>query len=185
MLNVPNAITLLRLALVPVLAVLLATGGYAAAIAVFLAAALSDALDGFIARRYAVSSELGATLDPIADKLSMFAATVLLAWDDLLPLGLAAAIVLRDVVIVGGVVAYRVLIGPVEMAPTRLSKINTTLEFALLLLVMAIGAGWLARSGWLTALFIAVGLTVVASGAQYVRIGVRKAAAARTRRVHP
>jgi cardiolipin synthase len=184
MLNVPNAITLLRLALVPVLAALLWDERYASALAVFLAAALSDALDGFIARRYGVSSRFGATLDPVADKLSMFAATVLLAWQHLLPLWLAVAIVARDVVIVGGVIAYRAIIGEIEMAPTRLSKLNTTLEFALLLVAMAIGAEWLSAGGWLPALFVIVGATVVASGVQYVWIGIHKAAAAHARRAN-
>ena len=181
--NVPNLITLLRLATVPVLAWLLVRESYVAAVAVFMVAAASDTLDGWIARRYDLVSRFGATLDPVADKLSMFVATVVLAWQGLLPLWLAVAIVLRDVIIVGGVIAYRTIIGPIEMAPTRLSKFNTTLEFGLLLLVMAIAAGWFADGPWLYALFVATGVTVVLSGAQYVWIGGRKAAAAQGRRL--
>ena len=184
MLHVPNLITLLRLALVPVLAWLLLEERYAAALLVFTAAAVSDALDGLIARRYGIASTFGATLDPVADKLAMLVATVLLAWHGLLPLWLAVAIVVRDVVIVGGVIAYRVLIGRIEMAPTRLSKWNTTLEFAALLLAMAIAAGWIPEGVWLGALFVVVGVTVVLSGAQYVWIGGHKAAAAHQRRLH-
>ena len=184
MLNVPNLITLLRLALVPVLAWLLLNERYAAALVVFMVAAASDALDGFIARRYGLSSTFGATLDPIADKLAMFVATVLLAWHGLLPLWLAFAIVLRDVIIVGGVIAYRVLIGRIAMEPTRLSKWNTTLEFAALLLTMAIAARWIPEGEWLGALFVAVGVTVVLSGAQYVWIGGHKAAADYARRLN-
>lgn len=184
MLTVPNLITLLRLATVPVLAWLLFRESYPAALAVFMVAAASDSLDGYIARRYAVTSQLGATLDPVADKLSMFVATLMLAWQGLLPTWLAVAIVLRDVIIVGGVVAYRVVIGPIEMAPTPLSKLNTTLEFGLLLLVMAIAARWIAYGPWLYALFAATGLTIVLSGAQYAWIGGRKAAADRERRLN-
>lgn len=174
---VPNLITLVRLALVPLLAWLLLDQRYAAALAVFTVAALSDALDGFIARRYGFASTFGAALDPVADKLAMVVATVLLAWHGVLPLWLAIAIVLRDVVIVSGVIAYKVLIGPLEMRPTRLSKFNTTLEFAALLLTMAVAAAWIPAGLWLSALFVAVGVTVVLSGAQYVWIGGHKAAA--------
>lgn len=180
--NVPNLITLFRLAMVPLLAWLLLRESYTAALLVFMAAALSDALDGFIARRYGLASTLGATLDPIADKLAMLVTTVLLAWHGLLPLWLAVAIVARDMVIVAGAIAYRLLIGALAMTPTRLSKINTTLEFAVLLFTMAVAAQWIGGGTWLTALFSVVGATVVASGAQYVWIWGRKAAADRSGR---
>ena len=175
--TVPNVITLVRLALVPVLGYFLLAAEYGLALTVFLAAALSDLLDGFIARRFGLTSTLGATLDPIADKLAMFVATVLLAWQGLMPLWLAVAMVLRDVVIVGGVLAYRALIGEIEMKPTYLSKVNTSLEFAVLLVVMASAAGWIDARG-LPATFVVVFATVVASGIQYVWIGSRKAVAA-------
>ena len=179
MLNVPNFITLLRLALVPVTAWLLWREVYGVALLVFLGAALSDSLDGIIARRFDQASVLGATLDPIADKLNMFVATVMLAWQDLLPLWLAIAIVLRDAVIVGGALAYRWVVGHVEMRPTRLSKINTVFEFGVLLLVMANAAAWFDASSWLPWVFALVFATVAASGAHYVWVWGRKAARAR------
>jgi cardiolipin synthase len=184
MLNVPNLITLLRLATVPVFAWLLLRENHAAALLVFMVAAASDWLDGYIARRYHATSRFGATLDPVADKLSMFVATVVLAWQGLLPLWLAVAIVLRDVIIVAGAIAYRMIVGPLEMAPTQLSKLNTTLEFGLLLAIMAIAAQWLPDGPWLYALFVATGVTVVLSGAQYVWIWGRKAAADHARRLN-
>jgi cardiolipin synthase len=179
MLNVPNVITLVRLALVPVTAWLLWQRLYGPALIVFLAAAVSDFLDGVIARNFNQASALGATLDPIADKLNMFIATVLLAWHGLLPLWLAAAIVARDVVIVGGAIAYRYAVGPVEVAPTRLSKVNTFIEFGVLLLVMASAAGWIDAAAWLPAVFMLVFATVLASGAQYVWVWGRKAVQSR------
>lgn len=179
MLNIPNAITFLRLALVPVMAWYLVEGRYGPALAVFLAAALSDLLDGFIARRFDLTSTLGAALDPVADKLNMFVATVLLASQGLLPMWLAVAIVMRDVVIVLGALAYRYAIGRVAMAPTLLSKVNTFIEFGVLLVVMAGAAEWFDASAWLPAVFAVVFVTVVASGAQYVWIWGRKAAASR------
>ncbi|MGZ8198401.1 MAG: CDP-alcohol phosphatidyltransferase family protein [Burkholderiales bacterium] len=176
MLNIPNLITFLRLALLPVMGWFLAAGDYGLALLLFLAAALSDLLDGFIARTFDQSSVLGATLDPIADKLNMFVTTVLLAWHGLLPLWLAIAVVLRDVVIVVGAIAYRVSLGHLEIAPTLMSKANTFLEFTVLLLVMAQAAEWIPGGGWMAALFMLTFATVAASGAQYVWIWGRKAA---------
>jgi len=181
MLTVPNAITFLRLGLVPLTAYLLWQGIYGLALIVFLSAAVSDLLDGIIARTFHQSSALGAALDPVADKLNMFVATVVLAWHALLPLWLAVAIVLRDVVIVAGALAYRAAIGRVEFAPTMLSKVNTFIEFAVLLLVMGNAAGWFDADSVLHPLFILVFATVVASGSQYVWVWGWKAAANRGR----
>ena len=102
MLKAPNIITLVRIGLVPVSAYYLATKMYGIALLVFLVAALSDFADGYVARRFKLASTLGATLDPIADKLNMLVATVLLTLQGLLPLWLASAIVARDAVIVLG-----------------------------------------------------------------------------------
>ena len=172
---VPNLITLVRLALVPVMGYLLLAHEYAQALIVFFVAAVSDLADGFIARRYGVTSALGAALDPVADKLSMFVATVVLAWQALVPLWLAAAIVVRDVVIVVGALAYRIKVGNIEIRPTLLSKLNTAIEFAVLLAVMASAAEWIRADAWLPAAFTAVFLTIVASGAHYVWLWGRKA----------
>ncbi|HEX5863716.1 MAG TPA: CDP-alcohol phosphatidyltransferase family protein [Casimicrobiaceae bacterium] len=177
--NVPNVITLLRLALVPAMAYYLADEAYDMALALFLVAALSDLADGYIARRFKLVSTFGATLDPVADKLSMLVATLLLAWQTLLPLWLAIAIVVRDVVIVSGALAYRLVRGRLDVAPTRLSKINTFIEFTVLLLVMAGGAGWIETRPWMPTVFLIVFITVIASGAQYVWVWGRKAAGRR------
>lgn len=176
--NVPNILTILRLLLVPVIGLALLERAYGIALALFLAAALTDLADGIIARRFGIVSRLGATLDPVADKLNMLVATVLLAWQDLLPLPLALAIVARDAVIVTGALAYRAAVGHVQIAPTFLSKLNTFLEFGVLLLVMARAAGWF-EAPWLPALYAIVFLTVIASGAQYVWLWGRKALAER------
>jgi len=173
--HLPNLITLVRLALVPALAYALLSHAYHVALPLFLAAALSDTADGYIARRYHATSRLGATLDPIADKLNMLVATLALAWQELVPLWLAGAIVLRDVVIVTGALAYRATVGHLEIAPTWLSKINTVIEFTLLLVVMAGATGWIDVRGWIGAAFVLAGATVIASGVQYVWLWGRKA----------
>ena len=167
-LSIPNLLTLVRLALVPFIGYFLFNRAYGLALIIFLAAALTDLLDGFVARQFKSTSALGAALDPIADKLNMFVATVVLAWQTLLPLWLAIAIVLRDVVIVFGALAYRFRLGHVEIAPTMLSKLNTVIEFAVLLAVMASAARWIEMDGWLRAAFLLVFATVIASGVQYV-----------------
>jgi cardiolipin synthase len=175
--NIPNLITLIRLGLVPVVAYFLVTESYRIALAVFLIAALSDLADGYIARRFKLVSRLGALLDPVADKLNMVVTTVLLAGLSLVPIWLAVAIVARDVLIVAGALAYRFALGPVKIAPTRLSKINTFLEFALLLLVMAAAAELIDTGMWLKTGFLIVFATVVASAAQYAWLWGRKAIA--------
>jgi len=158
-----------------VVAAFLAAGAYAVALPIFLVAAFTDFADGYIARRFKQVSKLGATLDPIADKLSMLAATVLLAWQELLPLWLAIAMIARDAIIVAGALAYRAAFGHLEVAPTWLSKANTLFEFALLLALMAVGAGWLAEGAWMAGAFLVTAATVAASGVQYVAIWGRKA----------
>ena len=179
MLNVPNIITLIRLGLVPAMAYYLADEAYQIALPIFLVAALSDLADGYIARRFKLVSTFGATLDPIADKLSMLVATVLLAWQSLLPIWLAVAIVARDIVIVVGAIAFILVRGHLDIAPTRLSKINTAIEFAVLLVVMATAAGWIEAGAWMPIVFVIALTTVVASGAQYVWLWGRKAVTGR------
>ena len=180
--NLPNAITLLRLGLVPVMGYYAVRDEYAIALPIFLVAALSDFADGYIARRFKLVSRLGAALDPVADKLNMFVATVLLAAQGLLPLWLAAAIIGRDIVIVVGVLAYRLLRGPLEIKPTYLSKVNTFIEFGVLLLVMAVAASWIDTGAWMPVLFVILFITVVASGIQYVWLGTHMALAKRQTR---
>jgi cardiolipin synthase len=105
----------------------------------------------------------------------MLVATVLLALQMLLPLWLAIAIVARDIVIIVGALAYRLARGRLKIAPTRLSKVNTVIEFTVLLLAMAAAAGWIKAGVWMQTAFLVVFMTVVASGVQYVWVWGRKA----------
>jgi cardiolipin synthase len=178
----PNAITVVRGLLIPVIGALLVDQRYVEGFWTLAASALSDLVDGQIARRLNARTRFGAIADPVADKLTMLTVTLALAWQGLLPAWLATAMVLRDVVIVGGAVAYHRFFGPVEMAPTWLSKLNTVLEFIMLAAVIADAATLLDDRAMLPLLFAAVFVTVVASGAQYVWIWGRRALAApRTR----
>lgn len=182
MLNVPNAITVARILLVPWIAWFTHERDYESALWLFMLAAASDLVDGLIARVFDLRTRFGAVADPLADKMAMLTVTLLLAWQGWLPWWLAAAIVARDVVIVGGAVAYHLLVGQLEIAPTWLSKINTVIEFALLATLLATGAGYFDGEPWLPVLLWIVFATVLASGVQYVWIWGSKAAAARVGR---
>ena len=173
--HVPNALTLLRLLLIPVLVFLLAHRGYATAFAVFLISALTDFADGEIARRWNARTRFGAIADPVVDKLTMLTVTLALAVQELLPLWLAGAIVVRDLVIVGGALAYHYAVGRYEIAPTLLSKLNTAIEFITLAIVLSSAAGIVDASRPLPSLFILLMATIVASGAQYVWVWGRRA----------
>lgn len=175
MFTLPNIITIGRVLLIPVVAFLLLDHDYMLAFAVFVVAAVGDWVDGFIARRFNQMSQLGAVLDPVADKMTMMIVAILMAAQGLLPIWLAVVIVMRDAVIVAGAVAYRFVVGRIEMAPTRLSKANTFLEFGVISLVMAQAAQLVEAGAWLMPLFILVFASVLVSGAHYVWIWRRKA----------
>jgi cardiolipin synthase len=173
--HVPNAITVVRGLLIPVVGALLLGERYIEAFWTLLASGVSDLVDGQVARRFDVRSRFGAIADPVADKVTMLTVTLVLAWQGLVPIWLAAAIVLRDVVIVGGALAYHHLVGRVDMAPTWLSKFNTVLEFVVLATVIAAAAGMIDDREWLPALFAAVLVTIVTSGIHYIWIWGRRA----------
>jgi len=175
MLTLPNLITIARVLLIPVVAFLLLDRDYALAFAVFMAAAFGDWLDGFLARRLGQTSQLGAVLDPVADKMTMMIVAILMSAQGMLPIWLAVVIVLRDAIIVAGAIAYRFVVGHIEMAPTRLSKANTFLEFGVLALVMAQAARLFDAAAWLMPLFSLLFASVLVSGAHYVWVWRRKA----------
>lgn len=164
----PNAISIIRIALVPPILALLLNGRYAVALSLFFVAGFSDGLDGYIAKRFDWHSRAGALLDPVADKLLVAGTFVTLSVAGLLPAWLAAIVIVRDVVIVGGATAYNFLVRPVEGEPTRISKLNTAFELLLVLFVISRAAfGWPDQIT-ITMLGAAVLITVVISGIDYV-----------------
>ena len=164
----PNAISLLRIVLVAPILALMLNDRHDVALILFFVAGFSDGLDGYLAKRFNWHTRAGALLDPIADKLLVAGTFVTLGVTGHLPIWLATIVVLRDVVIVGGAMAYNFLVRPVEGDPTRISKLNTAFELTLVLFVISRAAfGWPDQIS-ITVLGTAVLVTVVISGIDYV-----------------
>lgn len=180
--NFPNILTLLRVIAAPLLAYLLMRGHYDYALYTFVFAAITDALDGFIARRFNRSTEFGAALDPLADKLITLTCLVILTFQGWVPLWLTLAIVVRDTVIVAGAFSYHHLYGDVDIHPTWLGKFHIFATFSLFIMVLTHATRMMDASGWLTASFLVVLATTLASLVQYVVLWGRKAAREAARR---
>ena len=135
--NIPNSLTLVRIVLVPLVVWLIIDHEMTAAFLLFLLAGFSDAADGFIAKRYGWRSELGAYLDPIADKALLVSIYVTLGLAGHLPVWLVIAVVSRDILIVGAVVLSWMLSRPLTMHPLLISKVNTFAQIVLAGLVLA------------------------------------------------
>lgn len=153
----PNLISLARLLLVPVSVDMIAARRWPWALAIFVIAGVSDALDGWIARRFDLRSELGAYLDAIADKALLICNYVWLAIAGVLPLSLALLVVTRDVMIVGAVILSWLLDRPMQIKPLWISKANTggQIGFAVLVLAMQTfdwpSGWWFVMCEWLVA----------------------------------
>lgn len=165
---VPNLITIARLIAVPVVVWAIVTHEYATAFWVFVAAGVSDAVDGYIAKRFGLESDLGAHLDPLADKALLVSVYVTCGIIAAMPVWLVVLVVSRDILIVGAVMLALVLGRPIAMHPLKVSKTNTFAQILLagvVLADLAFGLGAQAvRSGLA---FVVAGLTG-ASAAAYV-----------------
>jgi cardiolipin synthase len=176
--HIPNIISAIRILLVVPIAIALFHERLALSVMLFALAAISDAADGFLAKRFGWQSELGAVLDPIADKLLLATVFVTLSLMKLVPLWLMVAAVARDVIIVSGAAAYRVFIGPLTAHPSFISKINTLCQ-ALFILAVVCRAKFMLPPEWMvTWLGALVFATVAVSGIDYVLVYGRRAAAA-------
>lgn len=179
---IPNAISVVRILLVAPCALALLSGRYELTLVIFGVAAVSDGLDGWLAKHFGWTSRLGKILDPIADKLLLVTSFLTLVWIGRVPLWLGVAVVARDVLIVGGAIAYRLLIGYVEGHPTIISKLNTLLQLSFVLAVIAAEAWRAVPQPLVTALGAAVFVTTFVSGLDYVvtygRQAVRESRAA-------
>lgn len=173
-LTIPNLLTFLRMALIPVFASFLFYGYGALALTVFLIAGFSDGLDGFIARRFKQESELGTIIDPIADKLLMTTAFIILTMPNVLqpskhlpvPFWVTAAVIGRDALIVTVAGAINVMTGFRGFKPSWLGKASTFVQvIAVGLILLSPVSGF---SFYLPTVYTAVAFFAVVSGVHYI-----------------
>ncbi len=132
---------------------------------------LSDACDGFLAKRFAWRSQIGALLDPLADKCMLVIACYCLGLMGLIPLWVVATVIVRDLVIMGGVISLRVLLGRFEIDPSKASKFNTCAQLIMVFTVLLsqIQPSWAPLwTPLLEFMFFAVAGTTIVSGGGYV-----------------
>ena len=171
--HLPNAITGLRLAMAPLLLWLLWSRHFQLALGVALVAGASDLLDGFLAKRFGWQSRLGSLLDPIADKLMLGLAMLGLWLVAMLPGWLVGLVLVRDLVIVAGALAWWRVGGPFDGKPTLLGKLSTLAQLALVLVCLVELAGWLLPLQVRKETLIVAALLTFVSGMDYViRYGV-------------
>jgi cardiolipin synthase len=135
--SIPNIITLGRILLVPIIVWAIASNQMEIAFAIFVVAGVSDAVDGFLAKHFDMSSELGALLDPLADKALLVSIFVALGIWGAIPRWLVILVVSRDIMIVGAVIVSWLFNKPIPMKPLMVSKLNTGAQVAFAALVLA------------------------------------------------
>lgn len=166
--DIPNVITIFRIGIVPAVVVSLWHEKFTLALILFTVAGVSDALDGYIAKRFNFISRLGSILDPLADKLLLISTYVALGWLNQLPLWLVILVIGRDVVILLGAMAYHRLVGAYEMAPSWISKGNTFFQIILGLSVVLQASGVSLPQQLIDVLIYTVSVTTVLSGLDYI-----------------
>ncbi len=173
--QLPNLICIARILLVVPTAVSLYRGDFRLTLVLFLVAALSDGLDGFLAKRFGWQTELGKVLDPLADKLLLVTVFIMLTVVGITPLWLTVLVVARDVVIGAGASVYSLWFGPLSGRPTAISKVNTLVQ-----LLYVLGAVSQQAFGWPPAAAVLVLgalvlITTAISGIDYVSTYTRRA----------
>jgi cardiolipin synthase len=171
-------VTLARLFSVPLLIWLLTANQVAAAFWVFVAAGLSDAVDGLIAKRFGLTSRLGGYLDPLADKALLVSVYVVLAIQGLIPNWITILVVSRDLVIVGGLVLSMAISLAVPMRPLLISKINTGVQIGGAAIALAHSGYGLELGTYQDVVYYLIAATTIASGVVYVIHWARIAASA-------
>ena len=181
LINIANGLTAMRLLLLPLFVYLLLAGKEKGALAVFAVCGFTDGLDGLLARRLRQRTILGAYLDPIADKLLMAAAFIVLSYIEIVPLWLTVLVISRDIFIVVGSSLYLLLIDATDIRPTAVSKLNTAVQILTVVFFLACAAfpeiARLLPGGEGSPVpSMIVGLcafTTAVSGAQYLYMGIR------------
>jgi len=173
--DLPNLISIARILLSLPVAYFLLEQRFAEALLLFFVAGVSDGVDGYLAKRFGWRSRLGSILDPLADKILLITSYLCLALVDIIPMWLMMMVFGRDLIIVFGAAAFHFFIGQYEMAPTLISKTNTTLQIILVLALVLSHGLYPLPADLLVWLVYGVSLTTVLSGLDYVWIWGRKA----------
>ncbi len=172
MLNIPNTLTILRVLLIPGFVILLMDRHYGWALTIFVIAGLTDGLDGPIARITHQRTNLGAYLDPIADKLLLVSAFVTLAILKVIPSWLAVVVITRDVIISLGFTLLFLMDRKPEIKPTAFSKVNTVVQ-VLTIAIVLFSKVEVSFSRFVPAMIWAVACTTILTGLQYIYLGTR------------
>lgn len=167
---IPNALTFLRILLIAPFASSLLTENYRLALLIFVVAAATDAFDGFLARHFNWRSRFGAIADPLADKALLLTAYLMLTLTGVLPVWLFLLVLGRDLLIVGGALAYHYGIGRFDMQPSLPGKLNTFIQILVVLAIIVLLAGlpmqpWVLESGVLL-----VAVSAIFSGGHYLLV---------------
>lgn len=171
--SIPNLITIARILLVPIVVWAIGSGEMLVAFLLFLVAGISDAVDGFIAKRFNMTSEIGAYLDPLADKALIVSIYVALGITEAIPRWLVILVVSRDIMIIGGVMLSWLVGNPVAVKPLLVSKLNTVAQIVFACLVLgALGFNFDARTPEMLLMGLVGVLTLLSIGF-YVREWVR------------
>lgn len=172
---IPNALTFLRLLLVAPFAAALCSKDYRVALVIFFIAAVSDAVDGFLAREFDWRTRLGAIADPLADKALLLAAYLMLTLTGVLPYWLFWLVLGRDLLIVCGGLAYHYGVGRFDMEPSLPGKFNTLIQILVALAIIVLLAD-LPMQPWVTEVgILLVAVSAVFSGMHYLVIWGMKA----------
>ena len=176
--TVPNMLTVFRMVLIPVFVTLLFYQRFVLALAVFVTAGLTDGLDGLLARRFQQESQLGTVLDPIADKLMMVTAFIVLSMRSIfpqpvpshlpIPFWVTIAVISRDVFIVVGAAAINIMTGFRGFRPSWLGKANTTVQIIAIAIIMFAASVPYYTGYYLPTLYVVVFTFAVTSGLHYV-----------------
>jgi cardiolipin synthase len=172
-LSIPHLITLARILSIPIMVWAIMTGWMLAAFLLFLAAGLSDAIDGYLAKRFGMTSELGAYLDPLADKALIVSIYVTLGVSGDIPRWLVILVVSRDIMIVSAVLLAWLVGKPLPMKPLLVSKLNTAAQIVFAGIVLASLGLHFAADLLISVATAVVTLLTLLSVAAYVREWIR------------
>jgi cardiolipin synthase len=167
--HLPNIICLLRIALVWPLILSLQAGDFPTTLWIFAIAAVSDGLDGYLAKRFGWTSDLGRVLDPVADKLLLVSLFLMATWLGLIPPWLTVIAVARDVMIGSGALVYRLVFGPLHGRPMLISKVNTLMQLSYLMGIVLNQVSGFPPHWFMQGLLWLTGATILASGYAYLR----------------